>query len=259
MGLWRILPIIGLVAVTGLARANEATPRPKLWIGVEGANPPFHFVGADRRLTGLEVELVQEVCRRLARICLFRITQWEALKPSLAEGRIDMAIASLSIPRRALGKVAYSRPLYRLPHVALVRRGETQPIGPPETWIGLRIGVEKDSPAAEFVARRAGSARATQFGTRVEALLDLAAERLDFVIVRLDHAANLAYFTHEGSCCRIHTARFEDAVLLGRGVGIGLRAADIDLKRRVDETLAAMDREGVAAEIMRRWLLITPE
>jgi ABC-type amino acid transport substrate-binding protein len=258
MGLWRLFWIAGLAAATALARANEAAPMPKLWIGVEGANPPYHFVGADRRLTGLEVELVEEICRRLASICLFRITQWEALKPALAEGRIDMAVASFSIPRRPLGKVAYSRPLYRLPHVAIVRRSRKLEIGPPEGWKDLRIGVEKDSPAAEFAARRAPSAQVTAFGSRVEALLDLAAERLDMVIVRLDHAATLTLMTIEGGCCRIHDTRFDDPILLGRGVGIGLRAADIELKRRIDEALAAMEREGTAAEIMRRWLLVPP-
>jgi polar amino acid transport system substrate-binding protein len=237
--------------VVGAARAGET----RLWIGVEGANAPFHFVNRERKLSGMEVEIAEEICRRLLRTCVFRITEWEDLKPALLGKRIDLIASSLEIPRRAGSRIVFSHVIYTIPWAYVARLADKHPAAVAADPAGLRVGFEKYGPAGDFLARRAPSAAPVPYTGKVEALLDLLTGRIDLVLIRRDHAAGWLNDTPEGACCRVLANAPADLGLTGRGVGFAMRAGESQLAAAVDGALDAMRDDGALAEIIRRWLL----
>ena len=62
----------------------------KLVVGTEGTYPPFTFHDETGKLTGFDVEIAQEVAKRLGVEAEFLETQWDAMFAGLDAERFDM-------------------------------------------------------------------------------------------------------------------------------------------------------------------------
>ncbi|WP_155306018.1 substrate-binding periplasmic protein [Desulfosarcina widdelii] len=86
--------------------------------------PPYQYLNADNRLTGLDVELLEAVAASAGYRMKFRKLPWERHMEHLKRGSVQVA-AGISYTAKRAKFLFYSRP-YRLETVRLyVRRGET--------------------------------------------------------------------------------------------------------------------------------------
>jgi len=69
----------------------------KLVVGTEGTYPPFTFHDDAGKLTGFDVEIAQEVGKRLGVEVEFLETQWDAMFAGLDSGRFDMVANQVGI------------------------------------------------------------------------------------------------------------------------------------------------------------------
>ncbi|KOF12339.1 amino acid ABC transporter substrate-binding protein [Planococcus glaciei] len=69
----------------------------KLVVGTEGTYPPFTFHDDSGKLTGFDVEIAQEVGKRLGVEVEFLETQWDAMFAGLDSGRFDMVANQVGI------------------------------------------------------------------------------------------------------------------------------------------------------------------
>ena len=68
-----------------------------LTIGTEGTYPPFTFHDDKQKLTGFDVELAQEVAKRLGVKAEFKETQWDGMFAGLDAKRFDMIANEVGI------------------------------------------------------------------------------------------------------------------------------------------------------------------
>src|SRR6202022_194645 len=59
-------------------------------------NPPFEFVSNGKRV-GLEVDLINEIARRLRLRPLFVNTRWEVMLQQMQDGRYDCIVGGITI------------------------------------------------------------------------------------------------------------------------------------------------------------------
>ena len=65
-GLMRRRAFAGLaLAVAVGPRVGRAQQRPRLRFATEGANPPWNFVTPQGQVGGIDVDIANEICRRL--------------------------------------------------------------------------------------------------------------------------------------------------------------------------------------------------
>lgn len=69
----------------------------KLVVGTEGTYPPFTFHDDSGKLTGFDVEIAQEVGKRIGVEVEFLETQWDAMFAGLDSGRFDMVANQVGI------------------------------------------------------------------------------------------------------------------------------------------------------------------
>src|SRR5438105_8362748 len=68
-----------------------------LVIGTDGAYPPYNSTTPAGTLVGFEVDLVNDLCKRIGRSCKFVTLEWTGLIPKLQEGTVDVIMSAISI------------------------------------------------------------------------------------------------------------------------------------------------------------------
>ena len=82
----------------------------KLIIGTEGTYAPFTFHDESGKLTGFDVEIAQEVAKRLGVKAEFLETQWDAMFAGLDSKRFDMVANQVGIKPERQEKYDFSDP-----------------------------------------------------------------------------------------------------------------------------------------------------
>lgn len=82
----------------------------KLIVGTEGTYPPFTFHDESGKLTGFDVEIAQEVGKRLGVEVEFLETQWDAIFAGLDAGRFDMVANQVGINDERKESYVFSDP-----------------------------------------------------------------------------------------------------------------------------------------------------
>lgn len=95
----------------------------KLVVGTEGTYPPFTFHDETGKLTGFDVEIAQEVAKRLGVEAEFLETQWDAMFAGLDAERFDMVANQVGINEERQASYEFSDPYITSTAVLVVPKG----------------------------------------------------------------------------------------------------------------------------------------
>jgi polar amino acid transport system substrate-binding protein len=161
-----------------LARARAAGV---LTLGNGGAFPPFEFM-ENGRLTGFDIDLGEELGRRMGLRITWTVISFAGLIAALTSGRVDALVTAMTWTQERAERIAFSTPYYRTGIAAAYRLGLA--IDRPEDLAGRVVGVQTGTSGERFV--RDGHAQAVkEIRTCNEfplALQDLAIGRIEAVV-----------------------------------------------------------------------------
>ena len=98
----------------------------KITIGTEGTYPPFTFHDTNGNLTGLDVDLANEVAKRLGVKAEYKETQWDAMFAGLDAKRFDMIANEVGIRPDRQKKYDFSDPYITSSGVLIVNTANTK-------------------------------------------------------------------------------------------------------------------------------------
>lgn len=117
------------VLISGQSFADEALDRVKsegvLKIGTEGTYAPFTFHDKDGKLVGFDVEIGQEIAKRLGVEAKFLEGKWDGLIAGLDANRYDAVINQVGITPERQKKYNFSDPYIVSKAVLIVKDGNT--------------------------------------------------------------------------------------------------------------------------------------
>lgn len=123
---------------------DEITKRGVLRAGIRFDNPPHSFIDAQGRWVGFDVDIAEAVARqlgvRLERVKVDELTRISFLK----NGRIDVAVASMSHTVKRDREVDFSETYFWSKQTFLVRKGEVKSLA---DLVGKRVGMDRGSNA----------------------------------------------------------------------------------------------------------------
>ena len=247
-----MVPALVLAFSASSTLAEPATLPARIVIASEGARPPYNFFVGDK-LGGFELDLGTELCKRMAVACVFVAQNWDDMISGLLAHRYDAIMAAMEINRPRLAQIAFSSPYVRMPSAFLVRRDEDLTSSQPEDLEGKRIGVEKGGTHQAFIEKVYPTSTLRRYNTLDEAILDLAAGRVDAALGDKDAIVAFLKTRREGACCQILADVPRDPTYFGDGIGIGLRKEDVALKAAFDKAIAATIADGTFARISARY------
>lgn len=267
--------LLAAPAVIRPARAQARWATQGVRIATEGAYAPWNFTRPGGALDGFEIELANDLCRRMNIRCTVVAQDWDGIIPGLNAGRYDAIMAGMNITDRRLEAISFSRvyaaagaafgtmpntPLRALPgsgQAFNLATSEAQAVAFFATMKpmlrGRTIGVQTATTNLAFLQRYFADAGATirEYRTTEEHDLDLISGRLDAIfgsITAITATAEKAEFRGLAT-----TGPISSFGILGRGVAVGVRKADTDLAEMFTTAINAAIADGTLARLSEKW------
>ena len=246
----------------------------KIKIATEGAYPPWNFVDASGNLAGFEIELAEDLCRRMNVACEIVTHKWRGIINGLNSGKFDAIMAGMSITDERKKLVRFSRNYADTPNIFVVRKDNPlanfQPelthltlndVSPAEQAVidalveafrGKIIGVQVATTHAKFADQYLGDhaeIRIYDFQHTID--LELYQGRLDALIGGQAYWAPMIK-SDQGKEYKIINLYMTGGPL-GEGIGVAVRKTEKDLadlfSRAIDETI----KDGSLKKLAVKW------
>lgn len=246
----------------GLAIALAVAIRPghaqTLKFGSEGAFPPFSRVDANGTLVGLEPDLAREMCRRMGVSCEFVVMEFQALIPSLLQGKFDVLISSLARTPEREQRLLFSTHIVANPftyvvpansHYEFTRAGLT--------GRGVKIGLERGGEQVRYIRDLYGDAiQYSLYDNTDEAHLDLLAGRINMLFEPKINVTVQLIDKPGGRGWKVDGGEHwvERGVTGDHGNSWVVRKRDAALLQRMDTALDSIIADCTYTKIRRRYL-----
>ncbi len=227
----------------------QVTPLP-LRVATEGDFAPFNFIDAEGKPAGFDIDVANELCRRLERECRYEVTPWAELIPALTRGEVDLVAASMRIPSNRPVGVIFSDPYYgsrgRFVASSDTVSGEVDMVQAD----GSQIAVQESSLHEAYLKARYPGIELV--GTRsLKVALRLVAEgRVERAFG--DNAAILQWLRNE-TCCRVLGNPVSDETYFGEGIGLVVREEDTALLGNLNRHLQSMLEDGTSDRLSEQY------
>jgi octopine/nopaline transport system substrate-binding protein len=273
------LKFLAVSAVAALALAlGGAAHAQKKWekvrIATEGAYAPWNFKNAAGKLDGFEVELAAELCKRMKVTCEVVEQDWDGIIPALTAGKYDAIMAGMNITDKRLETINFSAVYAAGPHGLAVLKSsplaklagtgsnfsltsqkadaEKAIAAMKEALKGKTIGVQVSTTNAAFIEKYfKGTVTIREYKTTEQHDLDLAAGRIDGAFAATSYWLDVMS-KPAGKDMVVVGPTFQGDVL-GRGVAVGLRKADPELKKMFDDAIASAVKDGTIKAMSTKW------
>jgi len=149
----------------------------ELVVGLTGKYPPFNYFDASGKLTGFDVDVAEDLCRRTNRRCVFRVLQWDGILASLLAGKIDVIIGSMAVTEERAAMAAFTTPYYESGAQLFIRPGGKDPHAN-----GFRVGVTLGTTYESFVREAFPGAEVVTYKGDPEIFQDIGTGRLDGMV-----------------------------------------------------------------------------
>jgi polar amino acid transport system substrate-binding protein len=222
--------------------ASAATAQDTLRMGSEGAYPPYNFINdATGQLDGFERELGDAICARASLTCEWVINDWDTIIPNLVSGTYDTIMAGMSITEARKEVISFTQN-YLLPEAS--------------AFIGL-AGTEESVRTSGVIAAQSNTIQAGYIAETGANLLEFATPDESIAAMRNGEAdavlADKAFLVPYVNDSNGELVFIGEDVLLGDGIGIGLRQSDTELAAKLDAVITEMKADGSLNAMITKW------
>jgi polar amino acid transport system substrate-binding protein len=241
--------LFAAVAFAGAAQAQAV----KVGIAAE-PYPPFASPDASGAWVGWEVEIIGAVCAEAKLECEITPVAWDGIIPALTAKKIDAIMASMSITEERMKTIDFTNKYYNTPTGIVGPKGAAFDASP-DGLKGKILGVQVSTIHADYAKKYFGpvAAEIKEYQTQDEANQDLAAGRID--ATQADAIALEAFLASDAgkACCESKGNVVDDPAILGKGVGVGLRQGETELKDKFNAGIEAVRKSGKYDEISKKY------
>jgi polar amino acid transport system substrate-binding protein len=231
--------ILSTAAAALAAGAAFADAHSVVRLGTEGAYPPYNFLNDAGEVDGFERELGDELCARAELTCEWVTNEWDSIIPNLVSGNYDVIIAGMSVTDERDEVIDFSEQ-YTLPDPSsfLVMDDSI------DTMTAV-IAAQTGTIQASYVA--SSGATLLEFATPDETVAAVKNGEADAVLADRAFLAPIADADPELSL-------MEQDVMIGGGIGLGLRESDGELREKFNVAIMSMKEDGSLNALIEKWL-----
>ena len=240
--------VIAALTVSMPALAKDANV---LRLGIDPTYPPMDVKMPDGTVTGFDVDLANEICRRIAMHCQWVEMEFSGMIPALQARKIDAIISSMAITEKRMQQIAFSTKLFQFKSRLIAKTGAPVTVSA-EGLRGKRIGVQSGTQFETYAQKnwQPGGVEVVAYQSQEGVFEDLMAGRLDAALLGSVEADNGFLKTPRGKGFGFVGGPLE---MGDHGTGIGLRKDDGALKASIDSAIAGMRADGTYQKIARKY------
>jgi lysine/arginine/ornithine transport system substrate-binding protein len=222
-----------------------------LRLGVDPGYAPMEMKAPDGHLTGFDIDLADEICKRIGMHCEWVEMEFSGMIPALQARKIDAIMSSMAITEKRSQQIAFSTKLFQFRSRLIARAGVAFVVNA-QGLRGKRIGVQSGSQFEAYALKnwQPAGAEVVAYPSQEGVFNDLASGRLDAALLGAVEAENGFLKTPKGQ----GFAFVGEPLSMGdHGVGMGLRQGDTALKAKVDDAIARMRVDGTYRRIAGKY------
>ena len=242
-----LLTAVSAVILFGMAQTASAET---LRVGTECTYAPFNYRDENGQLQGYDIDVGNEVGKRIGAEIEWVCQKWDGMIPSLLANKFDLIAASMSITDKRLKSVDFSAP-YRVSIGQFIGAkdkklnlfkadGSVNTAG----FSGVRIGLERSTTYEEWIKAKVPSADIAYYDSNEAMYLDLKAGRVDAIMTNPMKAFLRFLSKPDGAGFEVIGPQIAEQEYFGIGVGIALRKDNGALKARISDAIVAMGKDG---------------
>ena len=244
---------ISLLALSaaGVAQAKDWTT---IRFGVDASYPPFESKGSDGKLVGFDIDLGNEICKRVNAKCVWVENDFDGMIPALKAKKFDGVLSSMSMTPQRAEQIAFSSKLFNTPTRLVAKKGSgIQPTA--DSLKGKTVGVEQGTIQETYAKANwePKGVKIVPYQNQDQVYADLISGRLDGALQDAVQADIGFLKTPRGAGFDFAGGDLNDPKTLGNGAGIGLRKEDTDLKAKIDKAIADMIKDGTYKKIEAKY------
>ena len=234
----KLKTLIGAAALTAIASGAFAGGH-AVRMGTEGAYPPYNFINDAGEVDGYERELGDELCVRAELECTWVTNEWDSIIPNLVSGNYDTIIAGMSITEERDEVIDFTESYFPSDpsvYVALSGAGVDVATGV--------IAAQINTIQAAHVA--ASGATVVEFATPDETIAAVRNGEADAVLADGEFLAPIVAESNG-------ELELVGEVTLGKGIGLGIRESDTELREKLNAAIASMKEDGTLNAMIAKW------
>jgi polar amino acid transport system substrate-binding protein len=242
-----MLAVVAVLAIGGLAGAQ-----PPLTVGLDATFAPHAMPKLGGGVEGFNVDMADEIARRLGRPVNIVAQEWAGLIPGLQAKRFDFLAAPTTITTERTKSLLFSEGYLNTDYQFVIRK-DAADIKALEDLKGKVIAVNRGSIYDTWGRESAG-----KYGFQVESY-NTTTDAIQAVLS--DRAfANLAGNTAVAwAAKKTPGLKLSYAIRTGAVFAIPFRKDDVQLRNAVEEVVECMKLAGVFAQLSDKWFGVTPE
>jgi lysine-arginine-ornithine-binding protein len=247
----RLLTILGMMAVMSPAAMSKDLPD-SLTIGTEGAYPPFNYVDSDGNVKGFEIDLANEMCKRLGIKCKWVTQDWDGIIPGLLAQKYDAIVASLYITDDRKKKISFSDKYYKVPARFVVPKDSNLQISA-EGLAGKVVCTQRATSFERYMTDKMPKVERRVYATMDEAYLDLAAGRCDALLGDVVAVSEAFLSKPAGKGFEFRGPEYTGAKWFGYGAGVAVRHENAYIADAFSKAIKELRQDGTYQKISDKW------
>jgi polar amino acid transport system substrate-binding protein len=240
-----------IALIAAFAATSALAQEPPLRTGVDGTFAPHAMPNLAGGIQGFNVDLANEIAKRLHRTITIDATQFSGLIPALQAGTYDFLAAPVTVTKERADNLLFTEGYLNTDFQFVVRKDAPE-ITRLEDFKGKVISVNKgaayDSWARELADKIGWTVES--FGTNTDAVQAVISGR--------------AYANVAGNTAVAWAAKNNPAIKLSYLYSTGLvwaspvRKDNVELRRKLDVAIECMKRDGTLAKMHEKWFGTKP-
>ncbi|WP_133646072.1 ABC transporter substrate-binding protein [Paraburkholderia flava] len=222
--------------------------------GVDASYPPFESKGSDGKLVGFDIDLGNEICKRMKAKCVWVENDFDGMIPALKAKKFDGVLSSMSMTPQRAEQIAFSSKLFNTPTRLVAKKGSGI-LPTADSLKGKSVGVEQGTIQETYAKAywEPKGAKVVPYQNQDQVYADLLSGRLDATLQDAVQAEIGFLKTPRGAGFDFVGKDLDDPKTLGEGAGVGMRKEDTDLKAGIDKAIAGMIKDGTYKKIEKKY------
>ena len=180
----KITGLVCLLLIAALLGTAAYAEEAKTYVvGTNAEFPPFEFIDDNGGFAGFDMELIAAILDGAGLAYEYTTMEFDALPSALSSGKIDIAIAAMTINDTRKKSVLFSEPYFHATQKIIVP-AEGATVASEADLEGKKVGVQLGTTGDLYISSLVDySADIERFSKALDAVMDVKAGRLDAVIV----------------------------------------------------------------------------
>ncbi len=227
--------------------SSTSPPQKLLKVAILEDSPPYDFYNDQNQLVGMNLDLMNEVGRRMGRPVQFQVTTYNRVILSLLNGQVDVIAAPQSVSAYRAKVVMFTRPY--LVSTDLLISHQTSLNSLEDLMASQnRVGVFNGTSYPQFLKDRHLDQQMAIYPTQREMFLAFLNQKIP--VMMMDE--HIAHYYQKSQALPFHLSN--QPVRAQKAMAFAVRKEDHALGNALNQALTQMEQDGALNQIRSQWL-----